>query len=133
MGALMLRERGLLTLDDPVKKFLPDFSKINPYEPHEITLRELMGEVSVLPRELCGFSTHSCPVNEAAVLKFLAEMELVRPPLQQRAILFEFGIWILCNYSGGLVHGKNRQGKTLFKLKSCSHLPTGLQQTSLEL
>ncbi|CAM6085707.1 unnamed protein product [Calypogeia fissa] len=101
MGALMLRARGLLTLDDPVKKFLPDFSVINPYEPgYDITLRELMGQVSGLPRELCPFSLvtgllEPCPVNDADVLKFLAGMELVRPPWSREPSYSNLGFALL--------------------------------------
>ncbi|CAM6091848.1 unnamed protein product [Calypogeia fissa] len=94
MGALMLRARGLLTLDDPVKKFLPDFSVINPYEPgYDITLRELMGQVSGLPRELC--LQQPCAVNEADVLKFVAGMELVRPPWSREPSYSNLGFAVL--------------------------------------
>ncbi|CAM6091847.1 unnamed protein product [Calypogeia fissa] len=103
MGALMLRARGrLLSLDDPVK-FLPDFSVINPYEPgYDIMLRELMGHVSGLPRELCAGQTVAglpeqleCPVNEAEVLKFLAGMELVRPPWSREPSYSNLGFGVL--------------------------------------
>jgi CubicO group peptidase (beta-lactamase class C family) len=92
MGALVLRQRGLLELDDPVKKFLPSFSIISPYDdPHDITLRELMGHLSGLPRDLCA-GLVLCPSNlcpganicgpefEQEILRFVAQMQLVRPP-----------------------------------------------------
>ncbi|KAG0559192.1 hypothetical protein KC19_10G085700 [Ceratodon purpureus] len=81
MGALVLRQQGRLALDDPVKKFLPNFSVINPYgKQHDITLRELMGHLSGLPRELCAGSIFCGPEDEEDILRFIARMQLVRPP-----------------------------------------------------
>ncbi|CAM6085590.1 unnamed protein product [Calypogeia fissa] len=104
MGALMLRARGLLSLDDPVKKFLPDFSVINPFDqgPYDITLRDLMGQVSGLPLELCAVAIVNglpdqlqCPVEEAEVLQFLAGMELVRPPWSREPSYSNLGFGVL--------------------------------------
>ncbi|CAM6085704.1 unnamed protein product [Calypogeia fissa] len=54
MGALILRVRGLLTLDDPVKKFLPDFSVINPYEPGYDITRAHGARLGTASRAMCS-------------------------------------------------------------------------------
>ncbi|CAM6129213.1 unnamed protein product [Calypogeia fissa] len=94
LGALILRERCLLSLDDPVKKFLPNFTVINPYEKHDISLRELMGHLSGLSRELCAYFTlHD--LSEVDVLKSVAKMELVRPLWSREPSYSNLGFGVL--------------------------------------
>ena len=79
MGAMVLRERGVLRLDDPVTKFLPNFSVINPYDNHQPTLRELMSHTSGLPRDLCP--NFICGASsEEEILEMISKMELAIPP-----------------------------------------------------
>jgi CubicO group peptidase (beta-lactamase class C family) len=96
MGALMLRQQGRLELDDPVKKFLPKFSVINPYgKRRDITLRELMGHLSGLPRELCTGSISCGLKDEDETLQFIAKMQLVRPPWSMLPTYSNLGFAIL--------------------------------------
>lgn len=99
MGALVLRQQGRLALDDPVKKFLPEFSVINPYgeRQQDITLRELMGHLSGLPRELCGGVILCGPQNETEILRLIAQMELVRPPWTGLPTYSNLGIALLAH------------------------------------
>lgn len=94
LGALLLRERGVLSLDDPVKKFLPNFSVINPYGKHNITLRELMGHVSGLPRDF-GCVSLPCITSEEEALKLIARMQLVRPPWNNIPVYSNIGVALL--------------------------------------
>lgn len=94
LGALMQRDRGLLSLDDPVKKFLPGYSVISPYGEHNTTVRELMGHVSGLPMQLCPFLL-TCTDNETEILQQIAGMELARPPWSSQPIYSNLGIALL--------------------------------------
>ncbi|KAL2629363.1 hypothetical protein R1flu_014049 [Riccia fluitans] len=95
LGALMLRDRGLLSLDDHVKTHLPDFSIINPYDDHELTLRELMGHVAGLPRDLCNLEHLQCGSNETEILEQVAGMKLVRPPWSNEPAYSNLGLSLL--------------------------------------
>lgn len=94
LGALMLRERGLLSLDDPVNKYLPDYSVISPYGEHNTTIRELMGHLSGLPMQLCPFLL-TCTDNETEILLQIAGMQLVRPPWSSQPVYSNLGIALL--------------------------------------
>ncbi|CAM6103977.1 unnamed protein product [Calypogeia fissa] len=94
LGALMLRERGLLSLDDPVNKFLSDFSVISPYGEHNTTIRELMAHVSGLPMQLCPF-LQTCTDNETEILQQISGMALVRPPWSSQPVYSNLGIALL--------------------------------------
>ncbi len=49
---MMLRDLGLLNLDDPIEKFLPEFRIHNPFsDPRPVTFRQVAGHISGLPRE----------------------------------------------------------------------------------
>ena len=49
-AALILKERGLLDLDKPVKDYLPDFDLMDPYAARHVTVRDLLCHRSGLPR-----------------------------------------------------------------------------------
>ncbi|KAL3687399.1 hypothetical protein R1sor_013708 [Riccia sorocarpa] len=95
LGALMLRDQGLLSLDDTVKTHLPEFSIINPYDDHEVTLRELMGHVAGLPRDLCNLEHLQCGSNETEILEQVAGMKLVRPPWSNEPAYSNLGLSLL--------------------------------------
>lgn len=70
------RDHGVLSLDDPVTKYIPGFNPMNPYNTtRPITLRQLASHTSGLPRE------NPCDLNctEAQVLAKVAEQFLIYP------------------------------------------------------
>ncbi|BBN06989.1 hypothetical protein MPTK1_4g00060 [Marchantia polymorpha subsp. ruderalis] len=94
LGALMLRDQGLLKLDDPVNKYLPGFSIINPWGEHNTTIRELMAHTAGIPLTLCPF-LHTCTDVESEILQQISGMELVRPPWSREPVYSNLGISIL--------------------------------------
>ncbi|CAM6099875.1 unnamed protein product [Calypogeia fissa] len=96
LGAFILREQGRLSIDDPVKKFLPSFSIINPYEGkgHDTTLRELMGHAAGFPQQQCPFLT-ICTDDETEILKQISRMQLISPPWSQFPAYSNLGIALL--------------------------------------
>eukprot|EP01132_Coremiostelium_polycephalum_P004350 gene4350-5444_t len=78
-----LRDKGVLSLDDPISKFNPQFSIRCPYKTkREITFREIASHISGLPREVpCNFEDlpdkHKC--SEKVVMERLAKMYLILP------------------------------------------------------
>ena len=95
LGPLLLQKQGVnLNLDDPVKKFLPSFSVVDPDSVHAITLRELMGHTSGLPRDLCaGFCEPD--LSEEDSLELVAKMQLARPPWSFLPVYSNLGFAIL--------------------------------------
>ncbi|CAM6119452.1 unnamed protein product [Calypogeia fissa] len=94
LGALMLRDQGRLLLDDPVKKFLPSFSIINPFGEHETTLRELMGHAAGFPQQLCPYLM-TCTDNETEILQQIGGMQLISPPWGDFPAYSNMGIALL--------------------------------------
>lgn len=95
LGALMVRDQGRLMLDDPVKKFLPSFSIINPFgQQHDTTLRELMGHAAGFPQQLCPFLM-TCTDNETEILQQIAGMQLISPPWSDYPAYSNLGISLL--------------------------------------
>lgn len=81
-AVMQLRDRGLLRLDDPVRRHLPWFSVESDFagEP-EITIRHLLTHTSGLPREgaFPYWTTHSFP-DRAALIERLPSQRAVYPP-----------------------------------------------------
>jgi CubicO group peptidase (beta-lactamase class C family) len=77
----VLRDKGIVHLDDPVSKFIPEFKIKSPYRTKApLTLRQLATHTSGIPRDLhypCAFN-HEC--NETEVFAMLSNMHLVVPP-----------------------------------------------------
>ena len=67
-AAMQLAERGLLDIDQPVQKVLPDFAPLGRQPQTTITSRQLMTHHSGLPRDkLSGFHAAApAPINELA-------------------------------------------------------------------
>lgn len=76
----MLYERGIISsIDDPLNKYVPDFVINNPFTNENITLRQIMNQLSGLPREApCVL----CNGNETTEeqLMFLRNRSLVVEP-----------------------------------------------------
>ncbi|KAL3687400.1 hypothetical protein R1sor_013709 [Riccia sorocarpa] len=94
LGALMLRDQGLLKLDDPINKFIPGFSIINPWGEHNTTFRELMAHTAGFPLTLCPF-LRTCTDVESEILEQISRMELVRPPWSLEPVYSNLGISVL--------------------------------------
>ncbi|KAL2629361.1 hypothetical protein R1flu_014047 [Riccia fluitans] len=94
LGALMLRDEGLLKLDDPINKYIPGFSILNPWGEHNTTFRELMAHTAGFPLTLCPF-LHTCTDVEAEILDQISRMELVRPPWSLEPVYSNLGISVL--------------------------------------
>eukprot|EP01113_Clastostelium_recurvatum_P034394 TRINITY_DN4662_c0_g1_i1.p1 TRINITY_DN4662_c0_g1~~TRINITY_DN4662_c0_g1_i1.p1 ORF type:complete len:510 (+),score=103.43 TRINITY_DN4662_c0_g1_i1:35-1564(+) len=77
MMLYQLRDAGKVSLDDPVVKYLPNFSIKNPDPTNRpITLRELASHTAGMPRE-----TPPCDVYTVDnVLKVLSRMYVIHPP-----------------------------------------------------
>ncbi|MBZ0112397.1 MAG: beta-lactamase family protein [Thermoanaerobaculia bacterium] len=79
---LQLRDRGALSLDDPITRFLPNFTVGNPFPGSPpITLRHLLTHTSGLPREgtFPYWTTHEFP-TWPEVEASIASQTLTHPP-----------------------------------------------------
>ncbi|EDO31511.1 predicted protein, partial [Nematostella vectensis] len=78
-----LREDGLISsLDDPLSKYASEFSIKNPFTNAQITLRQIAGQMSGLPREApCVYSCSG--TNSTEQLKILKRRNLVVKPWTQ--------------------------------------------------
>jgi CubicO group peptidase (beta-lactamase class C family) len=79
---LQLRDRGVLSLDDPVTRFLPNFKVRNPFPGSPpVTVRHLLTHTSGLPREgrFPYWTTHLFP-TWAEVETSIANQTLTHPP-----------------------------------------------------
>ncbi|GAM25603.1 hypothetical protein SAMD00019534_087780 [Acytostelium subglobosum LB1] len=78
-----LRDRGIISLDDPVSKYYPEFTVRDPYgTAREITFRQLASHQTGLPREVpCNFDELQDPTkcSEATILERLGETFLILP------------------------------------------------------
>ncbi|KAL6058890.1 Beta-lactamase-like protein 2 [Balamuthia mandrillaris] len=75
---MKLRDEGIVSLDDPVTKYLPEFSVINPYHTNRpITLRQLASHTSGLARSIPCY--HRGPCDEHYILERLAQEILLYP------------------------------------------------------
>ena len=64
IGIMKLRNQGLLHLDDPVSKYIPEISKIKSFEdatPDKITIRQMLTHTSGLPVEPWHFNWRKRP------------------------------------------------------------------------
>ena len=82
---MQLRDRGLLQLDDPVKRHLPWFSIRNPYpDSPQITIRHLLTHASGLPREAAFPYWNAGELGEFPsrdqIQATVADQELALPP-----------------------------------------------------
>jgi len=81
-AVMQLRDAGKLRLDDPVEKYLPDFSIQSPFpDAPPVTLFNLLTHTSGLPRE-AGFpywTDRRFPTMKE-ILKSLPEQEMIYPP-----------------------------------------------------
>eukprot|EP01132_Coremiostelium_polycephalum_P011352 gene11352-13899_t len=82
-----LRDKGLINLDDPISKYYPEFSVLDPYHTkREITFRELASHQAGLPREVpCDFNSLPDPkvCGEKTILERLAKQFLILPQYTQ--------------------------------------------------
>ncbi len=79
---MQLRDEGKLRLDDPVKKFIPDFKIKNPFpDTREITVFHLITHTSGLPRNAAFpyWTDRKFPTMKQ-ILEALPEQELIYPP-----------------------------------------------------
>lgn len=85
LAVMQLAERGVLDLDAPITRYVPDFSIVVPFiDAEPITLRQLLCHRSGLIREspVGSYFDDAEPTVEAAV-RSLANCVLVRPPNTQ--------------------------------------------------
>jgi CubicO group peptidase (beta-lactamase class C family)/D-alanyl-D-alanine dipeptidase len=82
IGVMRLVERGLLDLDAPITRYLPDFAPHNPFKgPPPVTLRELMAHRAGLPLEApVGSYVDSTGPTLAATVASLNEAAIVYRP-----------------------------------------------------
>lgn len=76
-------EKGLITsLDDEFSKYVPEFGINNPFGKKSITLRQMMSQLSGLPREApCIYgSIKSCQTTSSDIYARLKEQSLILPP-----------------------------------------------------
>ena len=75
-----LYEDGLIgSLDDPLKKYIPEFSIRNPFTKDDITLRQIVSQMSGLPREApCIY--HCEGTNSTKQLSLLINRSLILAP-----------------------------------------------------
>ena len=75
-----LYEGGLIgSIDDPLRKYIPEFSIKNPFTSDNITLREIASQMSGLPREApCIY--HCEGTNSTEQLALLRNRSLILPP-----------------------------------------------------
>lgn len=74
----LYEDRMIGSLDDPLSKYIPDFSIKNPFTTDNITLREIASQMSGLPREApCIY--HCEGTNSTEQLKLLRNRSLILP------------------------------------------------------
>jgi CubicO group peptidase (beta-lactamase class C family) len=79
-AAMQLAERGLLDIDQPVQKYLPDFALPSRQPQSAINLRQLMTHHSGLPRDkLKGFQT-TTPESFGELTAYLNQTPTAYPP-----------------------------------------------------
>ncbi len=80
---MQLRDAGKLSLDDPVEKYLPEFTMRSSFaDPRPPTFRQLVSHTAGLPRDF-GFDTQSGEIRQfpaAVVLAGLKDREFQYPP-----------------------------------------------------
>lgn len=104
-AVMALIERGDLYLDEPVRRWLPEFATpTGETTRRQITARELLCHVAGLPKddpELPGLFAREAPF--AGILESAAAVPLAMPP-GERVIYSNVGYWLL----GGLVASASR-------------------------
>src|SRR5262249_35044185 len=84
IGVMQLVERGVLDLDAPVTRYLPDFAPVNPSKT-PITLRQLMSHRAGLQREpSAGHYFDSTGTTLAATVRSLNGRPLIYSPEQKQ-------------------------------------------------
>ena len=79
-AAMQLAERGLLDIDQPVQKLLPDFAPLSRQPQAAITARQLMTHHSGLPRDkLKGFQS-ATPAPFSELVGYLNQTPMASPP-----------------------------------------------------
>lgn len=76
-------EKKVKSLDDPFKKYMPKFSIKDPFNSHEIVLREMVSHMSGIPREapcLKEMKENLCPENNTVMLDRIKNLTLVAEP-----------------------------------------------------
>eukprot|EP00794_Sanderia_malayensis_P003697 gene3697-4217_t len=79
----LFEEDKITNLDDPVNKYLPEFSVKNPFNKEKVTLRQLSCMMSGLPREAPCFPPEKldyCPFNASEMWPKIANISLIMPP-----------------------------------------------------
>ncbi len=104
-AVMALIERGDLYLDEPVRRWLPEFATLTGETARrQITARELLCHAAGLPKDdpdLPGLFAREAPF--AAILESAAAVPLTMPP-GERVIYSNVGYWVL----GGLVAAASR-------------------------
>ncbi|CAN5490286.1 serine hydrolase [soil metagenome] len=84
IALMQLVEQGRVDLDAPVRRYLPDFHPVNPFDNSEITLRQLMTHRSGLVREPpVGHYFDPTSPSISATVASLNKTELIYPPGQK--------------------------------------------------
>jgi len=80
----MYHDKHVKTLDDSFKTYVPTFSIKDPFNSHDITLREIVSHMSGLPRESPCFpeadGTIVCPGNNSIMLERIRNLSLIVQP-----------------------------------------------------
>ncbi|KAK3753304.1 hypothetical protein QZH41_015247, partial [Actinostola sp. cb2023] len=79
----LLDENMITSLDEPVTKYDPDFKIKNPFNNHNITLRNLLSMTSGIQREAPCFTTKKnnfCPFDHNTMLKRIQNLSLLVEP-----------------------------------------------------
>ncbi|WP_284462571.1 serine hydrolase domain-containing protein [Chryseobacterium sp.] len=75
---LQLAERKLLSLDDKLNKYFPDFPKGD-----QITIHMMLSHMSGLPMDFDELYLNQVSLNQDLVLSYIAQKELLFPPGEQ--------------------------------------------------
>ncbi|KAF2069470.1 hypothetical protein CYY_009215 [Polysphondylium violaceum] len=81
MMMYQLRDKGVISLDDPISKYYPEFSIRDLYNTkREITIRQLASHQSGLPREVPYYSNST---SEESILESVSKMFVIMPQYKQ--------------------------------------------------
>lgn len=82
---MQLVDKDEISLDDNIKKYIPEFKINNRYEDSEITIRDILNERSGLPSDNIDLFLKSEGKDYHGVLEYLKEQYLIAPPKMMSA------------------------------------------------
>mgnify|MGYP001552977287 CR=1 FL=1 len=82
---MVLREEGMLNLDDPLSQYVPTVRVMNPFpDPQPLTFRQIAAHMAGLPTNVTeGEKAAGEDANTRDLLRWLRDTELILPPMSQ--------------------------------------------------